>query len=176
MFSFLRDHYNYFLMCTQLIISGKCFVFTHFQSITEHYKQRTAWKASLQSIQLLRKYRMLDHQSPRPSYWYKSGCIALTRCISMLCFASSYSNIWLTFQPKNNTRRALLALHLPKSHTEAIRRVTQIVTYVAVEKGMEYKGEQRRASWCKHWSCSDWRKGMSQDEATSNSAKSSPLP
>ena len=37
----------------------------------------------------------------------------------------------------------LLALHLPKSHTEAITRVLQIVTYVVREKGMEYKGKQR---------------------------------
>jgi len=35
----------------------------------------------------------------------------------------------------------LLALHLPKSHTEAITRVLQIVTYVVREKGMEYKGK-----------------------------------
>jgi len=39
----------------------------------------------------------------------------------------------------------LLALHLPKSHTEAITRVPQIVTYVVREKGMEYKREQRWA-------------------------------
>ena len=37
----------------------------------------------------------------------------------------------------------LLALHLPKFHTEAITRVPQIVTYAVKEKGMEYKGEQR---------------------------------
>jgi len=37
----------------------------------------------------------------------------------------------------------LLALHLPKSHTEAIMRVPQIVTYAVREKGMEYKREQR---------------------------------
>ena len=36
----------------------------------------------------------------------------------------------------------LLALHLPKSFTEAIRRIPQIVTNVMVEKGMEHKGEQ----------------------------------
>ena len=37
----------------------------------------------------------------------------------------------------------LLALYLPKSCTEAIMRVLQIVTYAVREKGMEYKGEQR---------------------------------
>jgi len=37
----------------------------------------------------------------------------------------------------------LLALHLLKSHTEAIMHVPQIVTYAVREKGMEYKGEQR---------------------------------
>ena len=35
----------------------------------------------------------------------------------------------------------LLALHLPKSCTKAVTRVPQIITYVAVEKGMEHKGE-----------------------------------
>ena len=53
----------------------------------------------------------------------------------------------------------LLALHLPKSHTEAITHVPQIITYAVKEKGMEYKGEQREAlvePWCKHWSCCGW--------------------
>jgi len=36
----------------------------------------------------------------------------------------------------------LLTLHLPNSRTEAITRVPQIVTYVAVVKGIELKGEQ----------------------------------
>jgi len=35
----------------------------------------------------------------------------------------------------------LLAFHLPKSSTEAITQKPQIVTYAAVEKGMDYKGE-----------------------------------
>ena len=38
---------------------------------------------------------------------------------------------------------SLLALHLPKSRTEVITRVLQILTYAVREKGMEYKGEQR---------------------------------
>ena len=37
----------------------------------------------------------------------------------------------------------LLALHLHKSHTEAIMCVLQIVTYVVRDKGMEYKEVQR---------------------------------
>ena len=37
----------------------------------------------------------------------------------------------------------LLALHLPKSHTETIMCKPQIVIYALKEKGMEYKGEQR---------------------------------
>ena len=37
----------------------------------------------------------------------------------------------------------LLALHLPKSCTEAITHLPQIITHVVVEKGMEHKGEQR---------------------------------
>ena len=61
----------------------------------------------------------------------------------MLCFASSSSNVWLPFQAKNNVEASLLVLHLPKSHTEAITCILQIVTYAVREKGMEYKGEQR---------------------------------
>ena len=38
----------------------------------------------------------------------------------------------------------MLALHLPKSCTEAIMCTLQIVTYMIVEKGMENKGEQMR--------------------------------
>ena len=38
---------------------------------------------------------------------------------------------------------ALLALYLPKSHTEAIMHILQIVTYAVREKGMEHKGEQK---------------------------------
>ena len=37
----------------------------------------------------------------------------------------------------------LLVLRLPKSHTKAIKCMPQMVTYAAVEKGMEHKGEQR---------------------------------
>ena len=40
---------------------------------------------------------------------------------------------------------SLPALQLPKSCTEAIMCIPQIVTYVAVEKGMEHKQEQRQA-------------------------------
>ena len=36
----------------------------------------------------------------------------------------------------------LLAQHLLKFYTEAITLVPQIFTYMAVEKGMEHKGEK----------------------------------
>jgi len=42
-------------------------------------------------------------------------------------------------------KASLPALHLPMSRTEAITRVLQIVTYPAVEKRMEHKGEQRQS-------------------------------
>jgi len=43
-----------------------------------------------------------------------------------------------------NVAVPLLALYLPKSQTDAIMCVLQIVTYdEVVEKGMEHKGEQR---------------------------------
>ena len=37
----------------------------------------------------------------------------------------------------------LLALQSLKYHSEAIRHIPQMVTYATVEKGMEYRGEQR---------------------------------
>ena len=46
-------------------------------------------------------------------------------------FASSSSDIWLTFQAKNNGRSASVCTAL----TEAIMYVPQIVTYMAREKG-----------------------------------------
>ena len=52
-----------------------------------------------------------------------------------------------TFQIKNTVKSALLALHSFKSCTKAIARLLQIVTYMAVEKGMEHKGEQRYVSF-----------------------------
>ena len=73
---------------------------------------------------------------------------------------------------------SLLALHLHKSRPEAIMRIPTIVTYAAVEKEMEYKGEQSWAlvePWCKYWSCCGWWKGTSRDEATSNNAKLKPI-
>jgi len=45
-------------------------------------------------------------KSARPGYWYKSGCVTLTRCIITLCFTSSSLNVWLIFQAKNNGRSA----------------------------------------------------------------------
>jgi len=72
----------------------------------------------------------------------------------------------------------LLALHLPNSHTEAITRVLQIVTYTVREKGMDNKEEQSWAlvePWCKQWSCCGWRKGISPDEATLNSEEIKPV-
>ena len=58
-------------------------------------------------------------------------------------FTSSFSNVWLTFQVKNNVKSVPLALHLLKSRNKVIMLAPQIVTYVAVENGMKYKGEQR---------------------------------
>jgi len=34
---------------------------------------------------------------------------------------------------------------------------------------MENKGKLSVEPWCKHWSCSSWQKGTSQDEAMLNS-------
>ena len=115
---------------------------------------------------------MHNRQSTCPSYWYKSGCITKKRCIIMLHFASSSSNVWLTFQAKNNARSTPACNVLTRSRTKAIMHVLEIVTYAVREKGMEYKGEQKWAlvePWCKHLSCCGWWKGMSPDDVTLNS-------
>ena len=54
-------------------------------------------------------------------------------------------------------------------------RVMQIITYTVLEKGMEYKEEQRWAlvePWCKRW---NWQKGTSLNEMTLNSEEIKPL-
>jgi len=105
-----------------------------------------------------------------------------TQCIITLHFVSSSSNVWLTFQAKNNARSTsacTIALHLPTPRTEAIMCVPQIITYVVREKEMEYKGEQRWAlvePWYKHWSCCGWQKGTCSDEVMLNSEEIKPLP
>jgi len=56
--------------------------------------------------------------------------------------------------------------------------VPQIVIYMAVEKGMEYKGEQRCGlvePWCKHCNCCGWWKNTSPDEVMLNSEEIKPV-
>jgi len=119
------------------------------------------------------KYRWHDRESARPSYWYKSGCVALTQCIITLRFAPRSSNIRLPFQAKNNVTSApaSTASLTPKSLC-AYRKSSPR------EKGLEYKREQRWTlvePWCKHWSCCGWRKGTSPDEATLNGEEIKPV-
>ena len=92
-------------------------------------------------------YHTLAHSK---SFW--AGCVALPWYFTMLPFAFSSLNVWLTFQAKNNARSSpastTLAQVLHKVHTT----VPKIITHTVVEKWMEYKAEQRRALvelWCK---------------------------
>ena len=62
---------------------------------------------------------------------------SFNKIMTMLCSSSSSSNVLLTFQQSITKKASLLALHLPKSHNEAITCVPQIVTYAAVEIAME---------------------------------------
>ena len=69
----------------------------HIYSFSAHYT--VLWtenniKTSLQSMQSLQKIWNAQFQSARPSYWYKNGCVAVTRCIITLSFVL---NVWLTF-------------------------------------------------------------------------------
>ena len=62
-------------------------------------------------------------------------------------------------------------LHLPKSHTNTITHIPQIVTYTLSigEKRMVHKEEQRYTlvePGLKYWSCCSWRKGTSWEEVT----------
>jgi len=106
---FLRDHHNYFLACAQSIISGKSvsqyasysLIFSPLHSIMSREWHE---KHLYNQFGHYRKYRMLDCQSTCLSYWYKSGYVALTRCITTLRFTSSFSNVWLIFLAKNNVR------------------------------------------------------------------------
>jgi len=138
--------------------------------------QRITWKASLHQSSHYGKYGMHDCQSAHHSYWYKSGCVTFTWCIITLRFTSSSSNIWS--KQRIRQEAPLLALHLLKSHTEAITRIPQIVTYEVREKRMEYIGEQRWAlvePRYKHWSCCSWQKDTSPEEAALNSQEIKPV-
>jgi len=94
------------------------------------------------------------HYGPKISTSNPCPLARLRHCVTMLHFQSLWK-YWVTVQAKNSVRNAA-ALHLPKSHTEAIMCVQLIVTYVVREKGMEHEGAQRQAlvePWFKHWRC-----------------------
>ena len=105
-----RDHQNYLLTCTQLIISRKfvsqyilySFIFSPLHNIINREKHE---KHLYSQSSHYGKYRMADHQSACPSYCYKSGYVALTWCFTKLRFTSSSFNVWLTFKAKNNIRK-----------------------------------------------------------------------
>ena len=61
-------------------------------------------------------------------------CIQNVWFITMLCFQL----LWVTFQTKKSVS-SLLVQHLSESHTEAIVRVQQIVTYTIAESTKETK-------------------------------------
>ena len=80
-----------------------------------------------------------DHLSACFSYQLKSGCvIQLFHCITTLRFQLTH---WVTVQAQNNVKTPpfppLLELHIPKSCTEAIMRILQIITYAVREKGAQ---------------------------------------
>ena len=109
------------------------FVFTHFQPITQHYKQRAAWKAYIyimcQSI-CNQKYGRYAHQ---PNYQsVKSGCVThwVTVCHSILLTAR------VKFQAKNSVRSSSASNVLT---TETIMLALLIATLEITEKGMGTK-------------------------------------
>jgi len=98
------------------------FVFTHFQPITLCYKQRKTLKASLKPTHY---YRNTECTIARPSYWYKSGCVTLTWCIITLHLLPALWMFGYMYHLKQRITQEvpLLALHLPKSLTEALYNV-----------------------------------------------------
>ena len=70
-----------FLMCAQLLITRKStsqyasYSLADYQPITQRYKKRTAWRASLQST-----------LSAPPAINQNSGCAALSKCMTTLYF------------------------------------------------------------------------------------------
>jgi len=85
-------------------------------------------KVSLQSIQPLRKIQNIQSLRHMPHLSIKIVGVSLDRSISL---------------PATLYFEHFLALHLLKSGTKVIMCILYIVTYGVVEKGMEYKGEQR---------------------------------
>jgi len=52
-------------------------------------------------------------------------------------------NLLTCIQLHYGEQHPLLAWHLPKSHTEAVTHLPQIITCMVDKKGIEHKGEQR---------------------------------
>ena len=109
------------------------FVFTHFQPITQHYKQRAAWKAYIYitcQSNCNQKYGRYAHQSNYQSV--KSGCVTdwVTVCHSILLTAR------VKFQAKNSIRSSSASNALT---TKTIMLVLLIVTFEIMEKWMGTK-------------------------------------
>jgi len=89
---------------------------------------------------------MLDRKSvPHLSIQIWVCCLIMVYCCALLYVLPPLQRLWVTFQAKNNIQSAsatYAVLHLPKSRTEAITFVPQIVTYAVREKGMKLKEEQ----------------------------------
>ena len=94
--------------------------------------------------------------------------------ISLFFSLPALRTLWVTSQAKNNVRSTLASLHLPKSCTEAIMCILQIINCMAVRKRMENQGKL----YYNHDSSigvAAVGKKLSQNEAMSNSAKIKPI-
>ena len=138
---FLKDHHNYFLASTQLLISGKSIsryasyslIFSPLRSIINREQHEKYLYNQSRKIWNVWSYKRALHSSI-----LKWVCCVI--CITMLCFA--FSSCCATFKVKNNIisipASSALTLVLHQSHNAC---TTNRLTYMAVKKGMELKGK-----------------------------------
>ena len=69
--------------------------------------------------------------------------VSLSHGVSLRFVSSYFKHIELHSKQRIVLEASLLALHLPKSCSEAITRVLQIATYVVVERRTKHKRGQR---------------------------------
>ena len=134
-------------MCLTILICAKPIISKpHIHSFSAHYTAENSTKSISTINPAIMENKECLIVKAHTSFINLKVDVSLDHVVS-LHFVSllALPTCWATFQTKNNGRSALLTLHLPQSCTEAIIRVLQIDIYAAVEKGMEYKGEQRQA-------------------------------
>ena len=108
-----------------------CFVLSCVLSVTQQYRQRTAWKACLQSIQPLRKIRRIILVKRAPHIQ-----IHESHNVSISAMSNSFHNIVSKVQHEKCLIDLCFAL-------KPLRVYRKSSPYKVVKKGWEIKGVQR---------------------------------